>query len=454
MDPENCLWNPQKQNYASFGLTTLEGRAEAEEFMVQHPNNRKIIQGLMAPQNCLWNLQKQNSSCVGIATIRGTGNADKFMVQPPNNKVVIQCLMAPKNCPWNLQEQYYSGFGLTTIECRGKADEGLGQQCNNRVVIHCLMAPQNCPWNLQKQSNSSFGLTPIEGRRKAEEFLVQHPNKRGVVTQGLMAPQNCPWNLQKQNYSSFGLTTIEGRGKADESMVQHVGSTLPKDRIINQGLMAPQKCPWNLRNGHRMVLALMGIRDGLCVKDISNGEEAMPISAYNTVDSEKPPPFKYITTMEYPSWCNVRPSEGCHCIGRCPDSVECPCVLKNGTEIPFNYDGAIIQAEPLGYECGPCCKCHASCPHRVSQHGIIYRLEISKTESRGWGVRSPDFIPSGSFICEYTGELLTDDEAEMRTGYDEYLFDIGQNYHYPAEKDNEPGSTESPSAHELQCGRN
>jgi euchromatic histone-lysine N-methyltransferase len=43
-------------------------------------------------------------------------------------------------------------------------------------------------------------------------------------------------------------------------------------------------------------------------------------------------------------------------------------------------------------------------------------------------VRSLNSIPSGSFVCEYIGELLEDKEAERRTGHDEYLFDIGNNY--------------------------
>ena len=33
---------------------------------------------------------------------------------------------------------------------------------------------------------------------------------------------------------------------------------------------------------------------------------------------------------------------------------------------------------------------------------------------KGWGVRSPDFIPRGSFVCEYIGEYISDDEAESR----------------------------------------
>ncbi|XVE65171.1 hypothetical protein DITRI_Ditri07aG0159700 [Diplodiscus trichospermus] len=170
------------------------------------------------------------------------------------------------------------------------------------------------------------------------------------------------------------------------------------------------------------------VREGLCAHDISRGKEIIPICAINTVDSEKPPPFVYVPNMIYPDWCCPIPPKGCDCVNGCSESGKCSCVMKNGGEIPYNHNGAIVEAKPLVYECGPTCKCPLSCHNRVSQHGIKFRLEIFKTESRGWGVRSLNSIPSGSFICEYAGELLEDKEAEERKGNDEYLFDIGNNY--------------------------
>lgn len=169
------------------------------------------------------------------------------------------------------------------------------------------------------------------------------------------------------------------------------------------------------------------VREGLCVDDISQGKESIPICAVNIVDDEKPPPFNYITKMIYPDLCRPIPLQGCDCTDGCSDSERCYCAVLNGGEIPFNHNGAIVEAKSLVYECGPSCKCPSSCHNRVSQHGIKFQLEIFKTKSRGWGVRSLNSIPSGSFICEYIGELLQDKEAEQRTGNDEYLFDIGNN---------------------------
>ncbi|KAL7103979.1 hypothetical protein ACP275_08G215100 [Erythranthe tilingii] len=163
----------------------------------------------------------------------------------------------------------------------------------------------------------------------------------------------------------------------------------------------------------------------VCVlDDVSRGREKLPIRALNGVDAERPPLFTYDTNIEYPYWYRLINPVGCDCIDGCSDSKPCSCVLKNGGEIPFNEKGDIIRAKPRVHECGPLCKCPPSCMNRVSQNGPRYKLEIFKTKSRGWGVRSRSYISSGSFICEYVGKLLSDKEAETRVGNDEYLFDI------------------------------
>ncbi|KAH7854232.1 hypothetical protein Vadar_011542 [Vaccinium darrowii] len=163
--------------------------------------------------------------------------------------------------------------------------------------------------------------------------------------------------------------------------------------------------------------------------DISQGKEVKPVRVVNIVDDEKLPPFHYITNVIYPEWYESNQSvhHGCDCINGCLDFEECPCTVRYGSDIPFTSEGFIVRKKPLIYECGPSCKCPPSCQNRVSQNGFRYRLEIFKTEKMGWGVRSPDFIQSGGFICEYVGELLQEQEAEERVGNDEYLFDVGTN---------------------------
>ncbi|XP_044458411.1 histone-lysine N-methyltransferase, H3 lysine-9 specific SUVH5 isoform X2 [Triticum aestivum] len=168
--------------------------------------------------------------------------------------------------------------------------------------------------------------------------------------------------------------------------------------------------------------------DGVIMKDISQGLERIPVSVLNSISDEHPMPYIYMSRLKYPPNYQPAPPAGCACVGGCSDSKLCACVVKNGGEIPFNDKGCIIAAKPLVYECGPSCKCPPTCHNRVGQKGIKFRLQVFKTKSMGWGVKTLDYIPSGSFVCEYIGEVLDDEEAQKRMT-DEYLFAIGHNYY-------------------------
>ncbi|CAN6235794.1 unnamed protein product [Urochloa humidicola] len=171
-----------------------------------------------------------------------------------------------------------------------------------------------------------------------------------------------------------------------------------------------------------------GSNDSIIIKDLSRGLERVPVPVVNNISNECPVPYRYISQLQYPRNYRPTPPAGCGCVGRCSDSKKCACAVKNGGEIPFNDKGRIIEAKPLVYECGPSCKCPPTCHNRVGQHGLKFRLQVFKTKSMGWGVRTLDFIPSGSFVCEYIGEVLEDEDAQKRMT-DEYLFSIGHNYY-------------------------
>uniref|UniRef100_K1Q7C1 Histone-lysine N-methyltransferase, H3 lysine-9 specific 3 n=1 Tax=Magallana gigas TaxID=29159 RepID=K1Q7C1_MAGGI len=56
---------------------------------------------------------------------------------------------------------------------------------------------------------------------------------------------------------------------------------------------------------------------------------------------------------------------------------------------------------PLIFECNKGCRCWSTCNNRVVQNGITCRLQLVKTEGRGWGVKTLLDIPKGIFICEF-----------------------------------------------------
>jgi hypothetical protein len=167
--------------------------------------------------------------------------------------------------------------------------------------------------------------------------------------------------------------------------------------------------------------------DGVFMADMSRGHEKMPISAINTISNEYPMAFEYMSQIQYPLKYQPDPPLGCNCVGGCSLSKKCACAVKNGGMFPFSTLG-LLEDRPLIYECGPSCKCPPTCHNRVSQHGIKFRLQVFKTNSMGWGVRCLDFMPSGSYVCEYIGELIEEQEAQERIS-DEYLFATGNNYY-------------------------
>lgn len=79
------------------------------------------------------------------------------------------------------------------------------------------------------------------------------------------------------------------------------------------------------------------------------------------------------------------------------------------------------------FECNDVCGCNKLlCKNRVVQNGSKVPLQIFECDekTKGLGVKTLIKIPRGSFVAEYTGEILTDVEADRRTD-DSYFFDLG-----------------------------
>ncbi|KAI4327534.1 hypothetical protein L6164_019983 [Bauhinia variegata] len=82
---------------------------------------------------------------------------------------------------------------------------------------------------------------------------------------------------------------------------------------------------------------------------------------------------------------------------------------------PYDENGRIILEEGyLVYECNHMCRCNKSCPNRILQNGVRVKLEVFKTEKKGWAVRAGEAILRGTFVCEYIGEVLDEKESHDR----------------------------------------
>ncbi|XP_047279841.1 histone-lysine N-methyltransferase EHMT1 isoform X17 [Homo sapiens] len=166
-------------------------------------------------------------------------------------------------------------------------------------------------------------------------------------------------------------------------------------------------------------------------RDIARGYERIPIPCVNAVDSEPcPSNYKYVSQNCVTSPMNIDRNithlQYCVCIDDCSSS-NCMCGQLS-MRCWYDKDGRLLpefnMAEPpLIFECNHACSCWRNCRNRVVQNGLRARLQLYRTRDMGWGVRSLQDIPPGTFVCEYVGELISDSEADVREE-DSYLFDL------------------------------
>ncbi|XP_074073238.1 histone-lysine N-methyltransferase SETDB2 isoform X2 [Macrotis lagotis] len=119
--------------------------------------------------------------------------------------------------------------------------------------------------------------------------------------------------------------------------------------------------------------------------DISHGAESVPITFCNEIDNRRLPHFKYRRRTwpraYYLNNFSGMFSNSCDCSKGCIDII---------------------------FECSFLCKCDPrTCQNRVVQQGLQVRLQVFKTEKKGWGVRCLDDIDKGTFVCTYSGRLLS-----------------------------------------------
>ncbi|XP_025264550.1 histone-lysine N-methyltransferase SUV39H2 isoform X2 [Camponotus floridanus] len=162
------------------------------------------------------------------------------------------------------------------------------------------------------------------------------------------------------------------------------------------------------------------------------------IRVENLVDLEGAPQDFYYIDSYLPGASVIIPDDppiGCEC-DNCETGKKSCCFAQNGVS-SLPYTSACRVRVPPGtpiYECNKRCACDAlTCPNRVVQRGSDTQVCIFRTNNgRGWGVRTLRAIKKGTFVIQYVGEVISNEEAERRgKQYDAtgrtYLFDLDYN---------------------------
>ncbi|KAJ2005741.1 hypothetical protein H4R26_001784 [Coemansia thaxteri] len=155
------------------------------------------------------------------------------------------------------------------------------------------------------------------------------------------------------------------------------------------------------------------------------------MSVVNTVDTVGcPEGFTYINesiySAEVPVPCPAM--FGCECKDNCGKDCEC--------SHPCNYDqyGLLKKdAAPQLVECGPKCACSDKCLNRLVQKGSNVEFELRRFVGKGWGVVTKQKLKRGTFVAEYVGEVISNDEGNQRGHKDmaqgmSYMFDLDSEF--------------------------
>ncbi|KFQ34903.1 Histone-lysine N-methyltransferase SETDB2, partial [Mesitornis unicolor] len=173
--------------------------------------------------------------------------------------------------------------------------------------------------------------------------------------------------------------------------------------------------------------------------DISNGAESVPISFCNDLDRARLPYFKYRRTSwprgYYLNNLSSMFVDSCNCTDGCVDRSKCACLQLTARgcskiSLPpnsrtcrgYSYKRLEGPVHSGIYECSVLCRCDKMmCQNRVVQHGIQVRLQVFNTEKKGWGVRCLDDIDKGTFVCTYSGRLMSRVEVQVLRDADQEL---------------------------------
>lgn len=180
--------------------------------------------------------------------------------------------------------------------------------------------------------------------------------------------------------------------------------------------------------------------------DLSDGREFMAVPCVNYFDDTKPPPCIYSTERIPTEGVNLNLDSdflcGCDCEDDCIDKSRCQCWQLTIAGAKFGNPNTQIDnigyvykrlQEPVVtgiYECNSRCRCKSNCLNRVVQHPLMTKLQVFKTSNRGWGIRCLNDVAKGSFICIYSGHLLTEEagnnicQANANKAGDEYFADL------------------------------
>ncbi|XP_069561835.1 histone-lysine N-methyltransferase EHMT1 isoform X1 [Brachyistius frenatus] len=275
-----------------------------------------------------------------------------------------------------------------------------------------------------KEENICLHWAAFSGSVEIAELLLNaHCNLQAVNIHG-----DSPLHIAARENRLDCVTLFLSRG-ADVFLKNREGETPPDCCSHNSKAWAALQANRKERDANN--IRPSRAEEKVLHSDIALGQERVPISCVNSVDGDHyPDDYKYISENCVTSPMNIDRNithlQYCVCKEDCSACI-CMCGQLS-LRCWYDKSGRLLpefcrEEPPLIFECNHACSCWRTCKNRVVQNGLRTRLQLFRTSKKGWGVRTLQDIPQGSFICEYVGEIISEAEAEMRQN-DAYLFSL------------------------------
>ncbi|KMT08530.1 hypothetical protein BVRB_6g138130 isoform A [Beta vulgaris subsp. vulgaris] len=303
-----------------------------------------------------------------------------------------------------------------------------------------------CKVSVQKSLEEQYGELPERLHLKAAKLCSEHNTPVDWHQEGFKCSKGCK-PMEDQNFGSVIPCPINdnGRFKTFSSNPEQEDCEMDECHFV----LHPPQFRWR----HLQTTII------LC-DDISFGQERVQIPCVvdkNLIESLHNPTFGFDGKVIFMPWesftyktkplykkpldVNMQLGCGCSLSTCCPETCDHVYLFNNDYEYAKDIDGKLMEGRLpyddkgrlvlednyLVYECNNLCQCSSKCRNRVLQNGIRVKMEVYKTEKKGWAVRACETILRGTFVCEYVGEVLDKQEANQRRkrcgkeGYDYFI---------------------------------
>lgn len=152
----------------------------------------------------------------------------------------------------------------------------------------------------------------------------------------------------------------------------------------------------------------------------SSEDEVLDEHVISSTEEYQPPYYEHVEENEYLFDRKTR-------VNKEVRKMQCECIYEADQD-GFVGCGENCLNRLLMIECNSRCKCGAACSNKRFQQGCKVKVEVLKTEKKGWGLRTLEDLEPNQFVMEYCGEVM--DYRDFQDRAEQYDRENRRHYYF------------------------